>query len=222
MMEKQKLYLRLYARRDLRNLLIFGRHAPLFAQRIWIDPAACTRQLNGYGYGFSGRVVPGDWDLQAWDIGSEPHMVHSRRRWAEGRSWREAGAYEYMAGMLRNGAPVDGCDTHRDVVRRYEALDAVFDQSRRDGRLRTRQELDPDTLREFGGVYVHLDREARPIFGGKGAHRLAAAQVLGLPQIPAQLGMVHADALTIWKRLTRPASELETSPNAVDVPTAAA
>ncbi len=46
---------------------------------------------------------------------------------------------------------------------------------------------------------MHFTRTGTPVFGGGGHHRLAIAQVLALPQIPVQVGLVHAEAIRTWR-----------------------
>jgi len=98
-----------------------------------------------------------------------------------------------------HGGRFDGCETLEDVVRRYERLDEVFDQVRREGRLRTAAELG-GSFRERGGVYVHIGRHSQPVFSLRGNHRLAIARILSLSLMPAQLGVVHPEALPNWRR----------------------
>ena len=58
--------------REVVNGVRFGRDAPRFAQRIWVDPAALTTTLGPMDFDLgrvsSGSVRGGDWDLAAWAI----------------------------------------------------------------------------------------------------------------------------------------------------------
>jgi hypothetical protein len=131
-----------------------------------------------------------------------PKMGISRLHWEQGLSWEETGAYEHvLARVAASGRPFDGCRDARDVVRRYTALDEVYDTVRAEGRLRCRDELGPGGYRERGGIYVHVDRDGNPIFGGGGTHRLAMALILGLRRVPAQLGVVHPRGIAELDRL---------------------
>lgn len=47
-------------------------------------------------------------------------------------------------------------------------------------------------------ILVHFGRGPQIIFGRKGHHRLAVAQLLGLNQVPAIVGQVHRDAVYRW------------------------
>lgn len=55
-------------------------------------------------------------------------------------------------------------------------------------------------LRGFLGVYVHFDRNGNILFGGDRWHRLIVAQMAGLRTMPAQAGVVHEQAVRLWKK----------------------
>ncbi len=82
---------------------------------------------------------------------------------------------------------------------RYQALDELFELVASERRLRRQVELNSRSFRELNGVYVHIGRNAEVLFAGGGFHRLAIARVLGLETIPAQLGVVHEEALETWR-----------------------
>lgn len=185
---------------DARSLLRHGRQAPLWCQRIWVDPAEFESIIVGYHFEVSGKIVGGDWDLRGHPIETSPQFIHCRMRYVDGQPWVMTGAYEYLLGMIeREGRAVDGCLTLDDVIRRYEALDRLYRSVQREGRLRPQHQLPGESFRERNGVFAHLGRDGRPIFGCKGHHRLAIARILRLPIIPAQVGMVHEDMLTEWR-----------------------
>jgi hypothetical protein len=185
---------------DLRSLARHGRHAPLWCQRIWVDPASFESIIVGYHFDVSGRVVGGDWDTAGHPIESSPQFVHTRLRYVTGLPWEETGAYDYLLGMIeQQRRAVDGCLTLDDVIRRYEELDRLYEVVERDRYLLPQHDLPGASFRERDGVYAHLGRDGRPIFGCKGHHRLAIARILELPMIPAQLGMVHEDLVPGWK-----------------------
>jgi hypothetical protein len=187
--------------RDLSGLRRWGRRAPRAHQRIWLDPATCRQRLITTLDGVrSGSVLDGDWDLDAGPVEEVPRIEFCRLHWEEGVPWSSTGVYEYLLDRIeRSGNALYGCRTRAELVARYEHLDRVFDTVRREGRLRTRSEMDPHALRERGGILMHLDRSGQPLFGKEGCHRLAMARVLGLPAVPAEIGVVHAAALDTWR-----------------------
>jgi hypothetical protein len=67
--------------------------------------------------------------------------------------------------------------------------------------MKTRKELYSEVFREMGGVYIHIDRNSKVLFGGGGFHRLAIAKILKLNTIPTQLGVVHKKAINSWKQV---------------------
>lgn len=184
--------------RDCHNRLRYGPSAPRHAERIWIDPVGCRLALRSIRRQESGKVVGGSWPPAgevAVPIDSLPKFRFCVGRWVEGRSWEETGAYDFMLARIRKNRSPDGCRSLDDVVRRYRALDRLFEQIRRDQRLKTRQELSFVFFRESGGVYAHLGAGGEAFLGAGGLHRFAIAAILGLRCIPAQLGCIHLSAL---------------------------
>jgi hypothetical protein len=99
-----------------------------------------------------------------------------------------------MLDAIRRGDDWAGCTTEEDLRRRYQALDDMFEQARTSRRLKMRGELDSSAFREEGGVLVCVGAGGEPLLYD-GFHRLAAALILDLPLIPAQLGYVDEGAL---------------------------
>lgn len=189
---------------DLQNLLSYGRHAPFRHQLIWVDPMSLENALAGRERirlrHLSGQVIGGDWDLRTKPVETAKVRL-GLRHWRDGVSWEETGAYENsLREIAEAGGSYDGCTNLEDVMARYATLDAVFEQVVSERRLRTRRELDRSLFREEGGVIVHVTRTGEPIWGSNGSHRLAMARALGLPSMPAQLGVVHLDSITHWRR----------------------
>jgi hypothetical protein len=192
---------------DTSNAVRFGSNAPIFAELIWVDPQTCDHALNEAALGpfprsLSGQVAGGDWDLDVRRVEEIPKVAFGIAHWGDGVPWEETGAYEYLLRLIaERGRPVDGCSTLDDIVARYARLDEIFDQVRRENRLRTRGQVKPTCFRERKGVYVHVGRGNQPIFGGGSNNRFAMARVLGLPTMPAQVGRVHREALPHWREV---------------------
>ena len=181
---------------DLLNRVRHGELAPQMWQTVWIDPAECRSCLyTGFR---SGEVRAGDWDLMAVPLNDLPKVAMCREHWLEGRGWEETGIFDYvLAGIERTGRPESGCSSLEELERRYARLDEMFLRIASEGRLRSRLELGAVaySLRERGGINVHLGRSGQPIFAGGGIHRLVVCQILGLDRIPAAIGLVHKAAL---------------------------
>jgi hypothetical protein len=187
---------------DAKNVVRYGRHAPFRFQRIWIDPNEVQRRTQEFRtYRWSARVVDGDWDLGAEPLEEHPVFIACRLHWGDGVPWAETGVYEWLLRRIETeGAPIDGCSNIDAVAVRYRALDAVFEQVRAEGALRPRSELAGRWGRERGGIRISVGRDTEPIFNWAGHHRLAMARILNLPQVPAQLHVVHPGALPTWRK----------------------
>lgn len=185
-------------RRDFDNVRRYGWQAPLSAQRLFINPREVVQYVN-WGPGFtradSGRVCDGDWDLKAQLLESCEKVAVVNRKLEQSLTWEAAGAYARMLRVIARRPGTDGCYSLDDIKERYLRLDEVIACMEREGRLRTRTELNRLNFREMGGVLVHIGRTGEPIFGCGGAHRLVAARYLGFSVIPCQVGVVHEEAL---------------------------
>ncbi len=187
--------------RDLWNLVSGGGDFPRAQERIWINPMQLTRiytrnpvQTPDYKRRHSGMVLAGDWDHhtepldQSWKIAA--CLAHFR----DGKTWEDTGVYDRMQAMIIERGQFDSCRTMDDIIARYQKIDALYADIQKNG-------FRDETVRKYGalrlpeGVYVHLDRTGKPIFGAIGNHRIGIARALGLTRIPAQLGVVHPEAL---------------------------
>lgn len=187
--------------RDIVNRIRFGAAAPLSDMTIYGVPREITEfYAPGGGYPRlrrqqSGMVLGGDWDLRRTDVEGNIKMISCRMRWEGGADWRDTPIFQRMLDEIAAGEAPDDCKSPEDVAARYVALDRVFAQTRERGRLLTRSELPGHFRREHGGVLLHVARDGTLLRAGGGQHRFAIAKILDLPEMPAQLGVVHRDAL---------------------------
>lgn len=190
-------------RRNAVNRLRHGRQAPRFAERLWVDPRRVKHVIGGPAGSHSGRVVSGNWDTAAAPIWSMPKYAACVEHWTRGVPWERTGIYDLMLRLINEKGQVDGCRTLADVIARYERLDGIFDQVQADGRMRTFEEITGRRRGRYGredhGILIHVDRSGSPVHGRGGTHRLAIATVLGLPTVPARVGLIHPSALDVWR-----------------------
>jgi hypothetical protein len=186
---------------DIASITLYGRDAPLLWERIWLSPADCVDSYGKFKAEQSGEVVGGDWDLHTYPVKSNAIAAACIRHWRDGVSWEEAGAYDLQLQRIKKlgTSHADGLRTLDDIIRRCEHLDAIFETIRSERRLRPRSETDDFTFRERDGVLIHVARDGRPVFGHRGVHRFVMARLLELPTMPAQLGVVHPEALSVWR-----------------------
>ena len=172
---------------------------------IWINPKTVTfmivsNEKSKFGRKYSGSIRKGDWDSQLQiPISLHPKSRYSYLHWAKKQSWEQSGAFEYHIEMIAKSKSgiFDKCRTHNDVRARLIQLDQIFECVRKSRTLKTRFDLGlvQDENKETGGIYVHFDRYAKPVFGLGGFHRLLIAQILGLDIIPVEIGVIHDEAL---------------------------
>lgn len=187
---------------DMKNRMKYGRSAPVIAERIWVDPLECKKALHGRHINSqirqasgSGCVVESDWpEHKAVPVSDIKKIQFCIDHWVKGISWSETGIFKYLEDIIAVNGKADRCRNREDIVKRYNNLDHVFNQIKKEGRFRTKKELNKKNFRERGGALFHIGPEGEIFFSFKGCHRFAIAYVLKL-RIPAQLGYVHIDAL---------------------------
>ncbi|WP_353471637.1 hypothetical protein PVT71_09990 [Salipiger sp. H15] len=184
--------------RDLWNRLRYGPGAPLSDELIRVDAGEVNHTYVGklpLRRQQSGMVLGGDWDLECRPVEETRKLLSCRMHFEGGTPWRDTPLFQKLLGEIAEGKIPDECATEEDLVARYQRLDAVFEETRRRGRLLTRAELPEYFRREHGGILLHVGRDGALMRAGGGAHRFAIARILNLPKIPAQLGVVHPEAL---------------------------
>jgi len=174
-----------------------GEISPRYGERIWIETKQCTMSTKkAISRRKSGRIMGGEWDDCRTPVAELPKISYCLDHWCGGLSWEEAGAYEYMQELIRlKSGRVDGLLTIEDIIARFKTLDGIYLQVKAENQLKTAADAKGIAFRESGGIYMHIGRDGTPLFGNAGHHRLAIALALELPFFPAQLGLVHAQAL---------------------------
>jgi hypothetical protein len=206
--ERVKLY-KVAIIRDINNKINYGKNAPRFAEKIYVNPLDCKKavdesalknELNVSSSRMaSGKIIETSKPFEeSFPVKKIKKIQFCIEHWEKDLSWKEVGAYDYMKKIIQaNEKPVDGCFDMKDIINRYQKLDKIFNQIKREGELKPVQELDDFYFREFGGIYVHIGPDREPYLGMGGLHRFAIAMILELDEIPAQVGVVHKDALDI-------------------------
>jgi len=191
--------------RNCYNYYSYGKLAPRFGERVWVDADYCrlyftetyishmlgvARPLEG-----SGVVLKRAWPYEkAISVNALWKIRCCIAHWVYGVPWENTGVYDYSLRRIAWRGQFDGCKTREDIVRRYEQLDAIFEQVKSEGRLRTEEELHRSRERASGEPMVHIGPHGEPFFGGGGYHRFAMAHALQL-RLPARVGIVHLSAI---------------------------
>ncbi len=208
----------------LRETLILGKYKILGSlskharvvkkdQIIWIHPSDVENFIpssetvrHGLKRYASGSVRGGNWDNNQSPLSQYSKFQFCQARWKQNIPWNETGAFAYLLNIIEDTGIVDDCQNLIDIQDRYERLDSVFQDLQAGAKFLTRYELGLCSKADVepGGIYIHIDRQGRPVFGGGGIHRLVMAQILDLKVVPAQLGVVHTQALPLIYQFTSP------------------
>ena len=188
---------------DLSNKQKYGRDAPRFLETLWVDPREIDTVIgkeevyNATGLHrskVSGLIV--DWDNvdEPAPLEDEFRIQYCYRHWKEKESWEKIGVIDFMTTTKKYGSwPVE------NIKARFQMLDQAFKETKKLGRLKPRKEIEPGNFREHDGIYVHIAKNGKPVFGGNGYHRLAIAKILELEEIPVCVGMVDKDSIPLLK-----------------------
>ena len=209
-MLKNRNYVRSFPR-DILQRLKFGPEAPRYNVTIY-PRLSDVRQGDVNAPGFrirrhhSGKVVDGDWDraIQVKQL-AQTKIESCRMRFFEGAEWDDTPVFIRLKGDLEKGRHPDGLRTIAELVDRYRRLDAIFAETRARGRFLTSEELAQRDGRDSDPILISVGRDGSCLRHGYGAHRFAIATLLDLPEIPAQVGLVHPAAVVNghYRRLTR-------------------
>lgn len=188
--------------RDVANRLRYGAQAPQSDELIWVRTQDVTHwykadPANGapkFRRRHSGMVAAGDWDFSRTPFGSHIKLNSIRDHYERGVPWQQTKLFDWMMQKIAEQGQIDTCRSKEDLIARYERLDRIYDEARRTGTLRPHGSVN-DTRGEHGGILVRIARDGTPLRDGGGMHRFAIAVVLNLARVPAQLGVIHPDAL---------------------------
>lgn len=188
--------------RDISNRLRFGADAPQSDELIWVRPRDVTDwykpdPANGaprFRRRHSGTVVDGDWDKSRKPFGSQIKLDSIRDHFERNVPWQKTDLFQWMLKQIAEKGRIDGCHTREDLIARYQQLDQIYAEAKQSGTLRPHGSVN-QTRGEQGGILVHIARDGTPLRDGGGMHRFAIAYILDLPKVPAQLGVIHADAV---------------------------
>jgi len=184
-----------------RNRVLYGGDVPFSYERIWVNPQevihTVKRSSPEFGRFFtrskSGLILDGNWHAEVMPLEANQKYNACKQHFIDGAPWSETGIYERMMRTINEKGSFDSCKNLDDVIARYENMDTLW-ASLRDKGFQPVQPASKTRATERGGVFVHIGPQGQPIFGLIGNHRFAMSRLMGLTQIPAQLGLIHADA----------------------------
>jgi SAM-dependent methyltransferase len=145
--------------------------------------------LRGNATWHFGAVAGGDWDL-----GGAPVRAHGdvfailAQHVRDGRPLAEIPEAQAHLRAIADGRIVDSCTTPAEYAARWDAIIALYHAIRRDG-YRTQAALGSDN--PLDEIRIQIGRRGELLFE-EGLHRLAIAQLLELPSVPALVTRRHA------------------------------
>ncbi|WP_280770899.1 hypothetical protein [Salipaludibacillus daqingensis] len=206
--KRVKFRIRMIFLRDIKNILDYGKIAPLYAERIYVDPTELlaidldTHKKIGWGPKYSGKVIE-SWPLSKSDyipLTEVEKINYCIKHWVDGTSWEDTGEYSFYKKKSNN---------MNSIIKRHKELDRIFEEIKKDGKLKTRKELSFLAYREEFGIRINIGPEGELIFADGGTHRIAIALILGFKQVPAQIGCIDRRALTLLPRLRKKVEYIE-------------
>lgn len=202
------IYRKKIIRIDLKNKFLYGINAPVYGERIWINPNELKlifKPRESFDYlkkfkdedDISGMVIKDDFpeienNNSYMSIFEHINIKETLDHFIKGLSWEETGAYERVLKRIEeNNGCADGCRNFDDVIKRYKNIDNIFAAVKENKKLFTRFELDSNNFREQETFTIHINQNKQLFLGKGGFHRFGIALVLGLSKVPAQIGLIQ-------------------------------
>jgi hypothetical protein len=181
-------------RREMRNAVEAG---PMLPWKLSIRPDQITRRLGGLERVLSltgrtqlrdvvGVTVDGDWD-GGRSLYENPVFAAAEDRYVSGQAWEDTQYFREAADAIARGERYWKVRSKDDLLDRTREIDALHEALVRDG-YRSQEEL--GTGRPWDEVVVAIDRDGRFLLVD-GAHRLALAKAVGVPDIPVVVAVRH-------------------------------
>ncbi len=185
---------------DWRNRLNYGMDSPVFAETIYIDPRKVKGILIPRAKNLSSTVVsqfPPTENHTIIPIRSHGKISCCLEQWERGIRWSQT---NYLSKQLEGRRKPNGNSAEKQDLH-WSKYDKLLENLKRDGRLKSRREMNRWNFRENSGVMIHIAEDGSLYQGDSGNRRFAAALFAGLTEIPAQVGCVHVKALPIYRNL---------------------
>lgn len=195
--------------RDVYNKLRYGPKAPINHERIWVNPADVkqmlvpseVKRITGKTRDqTSAKIINWDQVEKTRPVMGEFKIKYCFQHWVKGKSWDELEVIDF----LKTNSKKHRNRSVEELKKRFEVLDKAFEEVKKEGRLKTMKELNPDNYREYDGVLIHIGKDGEPFFGSCGNHRLAMAIILDIEKIPAWIGLVDKDSIKYLDKYRMP------------------
>lgn len=205
--------------KDFGNIVKYGWHAPRFAERLYICPSSCWMSHKVFmPWQIHSGTVVSIWPYNDSDLypAVESRTVDSKtdaarivnsciEHWENQVPWSETPVYQFIFEALKKDGHFSpaGVSSLEDLNRRYQDLDDLFKQARKDRCLNVTGRRNGKALRGEDSTMIHIAPDGRMIVAGMGLHRFSIALILNLPQMPAQIGVVSREAIPLMKAMRK-------------------
>ena len=187
--------------RDLKNRALYGQSAPRYAERIWVQPAKCNGVLiisfliSRFNSGLVVSRFPPDENTCITSLDAVLKIDACLEHWLKGTPWKNTSFFREKLKIIHDRGSFKGCRTEQELVDSWAKYDQMYVAMQKEGRLKTRREMNPWSFREEGGIVAHIGPNGEWYHGNAGNRRLAMSLCLGFEKIPAMLGYVHKDGI---------------------------
>lgn len=197
---------------DYINIIKYGFSAPKYGEIIWVNPKDCRKYLaltvfreryNLTRHSAKARVIEHAWPVkEALIINELPLFKNCIAHWVHDVPWEQTGEYERMEKLISDSREKvsHGCMNKEDIIKRCENLDKIFEEVKKEGRLRKSEEVSSKLDWGAREMLIHIGPKGELYKGGEGMHRFAIAYILDAP-FPAEIGCVHVSALPYLNEL---------------------
>jgi len=189
-------------RRDIKNKILYGIKAPLKFERIYVKTEEIKKRIYGIDYSESALIFNHKWPTEREIlIMEEEYTKLIVNKYENDLSWEESGYIENRMSMIKKGFLRDGVISKEIILNRCKSWDAIYNEVKKTGRMKSRKDIDKYPFRERGGIMISISDKGELIKTGQGNHRLLIAKILNVPVIPAQIGLVHVNSMGILNEI---------------------
>ena len=168
----------------------------------WINPKKIQyislKEFDIFNY--KGRIIGGDWDLLDRPFDELDVYVAFKERFIEGKKWETTLFYQRIIHEIENGKYAWDCKNNIDFDKRLKKIELLYENIKTNG-YKSQQELfsdNPNPIKLEDEIAVNIGRHGDLLFNN-GAHRLAIAKLLNLPQIQIKITVRHPKWVEIRK-----------------------
>ncbi len=143
-----------------------------------------------------GETIDGDWDRREnlYLLTETPKYQSVESHFADGTPWEETAVFDIFPELIEEYGKQDGCENKRELKRRYEEFEAVYESLKENGyksqrELRAGEGISKHTFDEIG---IGIGRDGKILFIGCGWHRLCLSKILGLDSVKVRVICRHS------------------------------